>query len=258
MYKTAIAVRVGRTFQNGLTGSWRPGTDLGAPDYVKACLQHDCYVAALRQCGVEVVVLDASEDYPDSTFVEDVAVLTKECAIITNPKPKSRKGEVIRIKTVLGEYYSVIESVTCPGTLEGGDVLQIGDTFYIGISQRTNTDGAQQLSRVLTRYGYRVSIVPLGGMFHLKCLVSRLGENYITIAETFASNEAFAGYNKVIVDEDEAYCCNVLSINGRVLIPSGYPKTKQKIAKAGFSVIELDMSEFQKQDGSLTCLSLRF
>ncbi len=255
MYKKAIVSKIGRNFEEGLSGKFG---DLGKPNYQKALSQHEAYVQALEKCGLEVEVLDADEAYPDSTFVEDVAIVTDRFAVITNPEPESRNGEVARMEEVLKRHFSKLERIAEPGTLEGGDVLQIGNTFYVGISERTNENGAKQLAGILSKYGFQTIFVPISRAFHLKGLVSDLGDGYITVAGELVDHPAFDGYHKIIVDPDEAYACNVLRINEYVLIPKGYEKTKGKIVDAGFQVVELEMSEFQKQDGSLTCLSLKF
>ena len=137
MFSKAIVRNPCKNFINGLTTA-----NLGLPDYDLALIQHQEYVEALRKCGLEVIVLDADEDYPDSTFVEDTALLTPPCAIITNPGASSRKGETADIKNVLTEYYSKIENINDPGTVEAGDIMMVGDHFYIGLSRRTNTNGA--------------------------------------------------------------------------------------------------------------------
>jgi dimethylargininase len=255
VYKKAIVSKIDINFENGLSGKFG---DLGKPDFQKALQQHESYVRTLIQCGLDVHILEADAEYPDSTFVEDVAIVTDHFAVLTNPEPASRKGEIARMEEVLKGYFSQIEHIEAPSTLEGGDVLQIEHTFYIGISERTSQNGALQLSKILDRYGYQSVLLPISQSFHLKGLVSDLGDHYITLAGELIDNPAFDHYHKIIVDPDEAYACNVLRINGNVLIPKGYEKTRRKIIDAGFRVIELEMSEFQKQDGSLTCLSLKF
>jgi dimethylargininase len=232
--------------------------NLGRPDFMKAQEQHAAYVSALEKCGLEVLVLDADEDHPDSTFVEDVAVITKECAIMSNPLPPSRKGETRRMSKVLKGFRGEMHTITAPGNLEGGDVLQIDRDFYVGISGRTNEAGAQQLKDILSRHGYNVTFVPVRKVFHLKCAVSYLGDQCIAIAGELVGHEAFQHYKQLVVGDDELYACNSLRVNDFVLTPKGFNRTKDKLLEAGFSLMELDVSEFRKQDGGLTCLSLRF
>lgn len=140
MFTRAIVRTPGKSMVNGLTSA-----GLGLPDYEKALNQHADYVRALQSCGLDVLVLPVDEQYPDSTFVEDVALLTSACAIVTNPGAPSRKGETAEIKQVLGDFYTTIEEIQDPGTVEAGDIMMVGSHFYIGLSERTNAVGAQQL-----------------------------------------------------------------------------------------------------------------
>ncbi len=238
---------------NGLTTA-----NLGPPDYEKALLQHADYIKALEECGLEVVVLPPDERYPDSTFVEDVALLTKNCAIITNPGAPSRRGETADIKRVLMDFYSNIEEVQEPGTVEAGDIMMVGSHFYIGLSERTNEDGARQVIAYLEKYGLSGSVVRLEKMLHLKTGVAYLENNNLLACGEFLTKEEFQRFNILEVDEDESYAANCIWVNDVVLVPKGYPKTKRTIEKAGYAVREVDVSEFRKLDGGLSCLSLRF
>src|SRR5699024_4914460 len=136
-----------KSYVNGLTTS-----NLGKPDFNKAVEQHQQYVGALKKCGVKTIELEADEQFPDSTFVEDTAIVTEKCAIITNTGAESRNGEIIEMKGVLAEIYGTLEFIKAPGTLEGGDVLQVDHHFYIGISNRTNEAGAKQLKDILQKH----------------------------------------------------------------------------------------------------------
>ncbi|MEE8564129.1 MAG: arginine deiminase family protein, partial [Atribacterota bacterium] len=164
MIKNAIVRRPGHSLVNGITSA----PELGKPDYGLAIKQHDAYIEALKSCGVGVTVLKADERFPDSCFVEDVAVCTRKFAVITNPGASSRKGEEIEIIEVIKKYYNDIEYIEKPGTLEGGDVMMVKDHFYIGLSKRTNREGAEQLIKVLGKYGMSGSIVEMLEMLHLK------------------------------------------------------------------------------------------
>ena len=144
MLNQAILRSPGKSIIHGLTTA-----ELGTPNYEKAIIQHAEYARALKECGLEVLVLEADERYPDSTFIEDVALLTKNCAIITNPGAPSRRGETIAIKKIISDFYSNVEMVQLPGTVEAGDIMMVGSHFYIGLSQRTNTAGAQQIITIL-------------------------------------------------------------------------------------------------------------
>ncbi|MCP3740031.1 dimethylarginine dimethylaminohydrolase family protein [Rossellomorea sp. BNER] len=253
MFKQVIVKKPASSYVNGLTTS-----ELGKPDYEKALEQHENYIQALAKCGVEVKILSKSEDFPDSTFVEDTGVLTPTFAVISNPGADSRNGEAKDMNNVIKEFYDDIRYIKAPGTLDGGDVLQIEDHFYIGISDRTNEEGADQLKKILESSDYKATIVPLKKFFHLKTGISYLGNNHIVAAGEFIDHPDFEQYEKIIVSPDEEYCANCIRVNDYVIIPKGFEKTKKKINDAGYHTIELNMSEFQKQDGGLSCLSLRF
>ena len=231
---------------------------LGIPDYHKALDQHEAYVSALMDCGLDVKVLDADENFPDSTFVEDTALLTPHCAIIMNPGAISRRGEIEGMKKVIKDYYADIEEILLPGTVEAGDVMMLGNHFYIGISERTNLNGAEQLIRFLNKYGMSGSVIKLEKVLHLKTGLAYLENNNLVACGEFLTNPEFRKFNILEIPEDESYAANCVWINDHVLIPIGFPKAKQKIINARYSIKELDMSEFQKLDGGLSCLSLRF
>ncbi len=253
MFKTAIVRTPGKSMIRGLTSA-----ALGPPDYEKALLQHAAYIAALKECGLDVIVLEKDERYPDSTFVEDTALLTSDCAIITNPGAPSRRGEITEMKHVLKAYYSNIEEVREPATVDAGDIMMVGSDFYIGLSERTNEKGAQKVIEYLEKYDMRGITVPLQEVLHLKTGVAYLEQNNLLACGEFLSKEEFNGFNILEVDKDERYAANCLWVNGTVLIPKGYPKAKDMIKGAGYAVKELDVSEFKKLDGGLSCLSLRF
>jgi dimethylargininase len=252
-FRNAVVRTPGRSMVNGITSS-----RLGKPDHSLALEQHDAYVGALRSCGLEVHVLDADENYPDSTFVEDTALLTPHCAIITNPGAESRKGETASIRAALQPFYANIEEITSPGTVEGGDIMMVGDHYYIGLSDRTNPDGAAQVIAVLEKYGFSGSAVTFTGMLHLKTGLAYLENNTIAACAAIIAHPVFQQYQLLAITDEEAYAANCIWVNGAVLIPAGFPKTTAIIQKAGYPTIELNMSEFQKLDGGLSCLSLRF
>ncbi|WP_281255694.1 dimethylarginine dimethylaminohydrolase family protein [Desulfamplus magnetovallimortis] len=225
---------------NGITSA-----DLGQPDYEKALHQHEQYIKALEKCGVQVTVLEADEAYPDSTFIEDVALLTKSCAIITNPGALSRQGETESIKPILKDYFKNIEEITSPGTVEAGDIMMVGEHFYIGISDRTNEDGAQQMIAHLEKYGMSGSMDKLETVLHLKTGVSYLENNNLVATGEFLEKEEFQSFNLIEIEEDETYAANCIWVNGTVIIPAGYPKAQRSISEKGYPVIELDVSEFE-------------
>ncbi len=238
---------------HGLTNA-----QLGKPDYHKALAQHRGYIQALQECGLQVNILDADEKFPDSTFVEDTALLTAEVAIITNPGAPSRKGEIVEIQAEVAKFYSKIETINDPGTLDGGDIMMVGSHFYIGLSERTNEHGARQAIDILEKFGMHGSTVSLEKVLHLKTGLSYLEDNNLVVSGEFLEKPEFQQYNQLVIDKSEAYAANCVWINQRVLVPGGYPHSIRMIEKAGYSIIEVDMSEFQKLDGGLSCLSLRF
>ena len=253
MYKRAIVRIPCKNIVNGLTTA-----KLGKPDYEKAIEQHSRYIEALRELGLEVIVLKADENFPDSTFVEDTAVLTPDCAIICNPGAPSRKGEIFEITQVLEKYFEYIEQIKNPGTVDGGDILRIGTHYFIGISERTNSIGAQQFISILNRYNFSGATISLKQVLHLKSGAAYLEKNNLVVSGEFIEKPEFKNFNLIKIDEDEGYATNCIWINQKVLIAKGFPKTRSAIEKAGYKTIELDVSEFRKVDGGLSCLSLRF
>lgn len=254
MFKNAIVRRPGHSLVDGITSA----PELGKPDYGLAIKQHDAYIEALKSCGVGVIVLKADERFPDSCFVEDVAVCTKKFVMIAKPGALSRKGEEKEIIEVIKKYYNNIEYIKEPRTLEGGDVMMIKDHFYIGLSRRTNTEGAEQLIKVLGKYGMSGSIIEMSVMLHLKSGLAYLEDNVLLITGEFINNLEFKKFNKIVIDEEETYSANCIRVNDYVLVPAGYSKTKEKIKAAGFKAIVVDTSEYRKVNGGLSCLSLRF
>jgi len=253
MFKHALVKRPGKSMVDGITTA-----GLGQPDYELALRQHDRYIETLQSCGVEVIILEADEQYPDSVFIEDTAVLTEKCAVLTNPGAPPRQGEEKSVKKALEKYYTNIESIKPPGTLEGGDIMKAGNHFYIGISARTNEAGVAQLAKILKKYGYTSTNIPLKNVLHLKTGLAYLENNNLLAAGEFIHHPAFAKFNKIIIAEKESYSANCIWINGTVLVPLGFPVTKKSIRATGYRILEVDVSEFRKLDGGLSCLSLRF
>lgn len=253
VFKQAIVKRPCKNMVNGLTKA-----NLGKPDYKLAVKQHQEYIDVLKESGLEVIVLEADENYPDSVFVEDTALLTSHFAVITNPGAASRRGEIFEMNRVVENLFPIVESVSTPGILDAGDVMMVGDHFYIGLSERTNLFGANQLIGILARYGLIGSTVTLKDILHLKSGASYLENSNLLLINAFKKKPEFQNYNIIPVDDDESYAANSIWVNGKVLVPKGFPKTKLKVEQAGYSTIEVDVSEFQKLDGGLSCLSLRF
>lgn len=253
MFTKAIVKTPGESMRNGLSRS-----GLGQPDFSLALMQHQNYIRALEACGLEVIVLEADEALPDAVFVEDTAVVFEDCAVVTRPGAPTRRQETEAVEAELRKHVSRLEFISGDGLLDGGDVMCIGGTFYIGLSSRTNQKGADQLARIAGSYAYRSVQVPLGTMLHLKTGVNHLTANYLLVTGEFVGKDVFREYDQIIVPQDEAYAANSLWINGCVLVPAGFPRTRAKIDALGLPTLEVDVSEYRKLDGGLSCLSLRF
>jgi dimethylargininase len=253
MFKNAIVKTPSRSMINGITSA-----NLGQPNYAKALLQHKDYIQALLECGLKVTVIDADENFPDSTFVEDVALCTPHCAIITNPGAATRNQETQAMIPVIKQHYTQIEYIQGPGTIEAGDIMMVGDHYYIGLSERTNQHGANQMIAYLNQYGMQGSMVTMKDFLHLKTGVNYLENQNLLASGEFLDKPEFAKYNVSEIAEDEAYATNSVWVNDTVLTPKGFPKTKSIIENLGYKIREVDVSEFQKLDGGLSCLSLRF
>lgn len=256
MFQNVIVRTPSPSLVDGITSA----PELGKPDYKKALLQHENYIKALESCGVSVTILPPLDAFPDACFVEDTAVLTQKCAIISNPGAESRREESRHMVNTIKNFYSeaTIEYIKDPGHMEGGDIMMVGDHFYIGLSARTNREGANQLIAALKKYGYTGSIVPLREVLHLKTGLAYLENNNLLVAGEFVTSPEFEKYNKILIDASESYSANCIWVNGKVLVPEGYPQTEAKIRAAGYEVILVDTSEYRKLDGGLSCLSLRF
>jgi len=256
MFKNVIVRKPSKSLINGITSA----PELGKPDYELALKEHAKYVEALKKCGVQVTVLEALEQYPDSCFVEDPAVITRNGAIITNPARESRNGETKEILPVIKRFFSddKIEFIKAPGTLEGGDVMMVGDHFYVGRSARTNAEGIRQFFAILKKFGLSGSEVPLEHVLHLKTGVNYIENNNMLVSGEFITKPDFAKYNKIVIPENEAYAANCIWVNGTVIVPTGYPTVEKKVREAGYKVLLVDTSEYRKIDGGLSCLSLRF
>ena len=254
MFNNAIVRTPGRSIVEGLSDS----KTLGLPNYDQAIIQHQSYIDVLTKCGLDVLVLEPCEEYPDSTFVEDVALITPNCVIITRPGAPSRRGEVHEIEFVLKQKFNNIEAIEAPGTIEGGDIMMVGDHYYIGLSERTNIEGAKQIIQILKKYGMSGSTISLKKVLHLKTGLSYLEENNLVVCGEFINDSSLGGYNRIEIPEKESHAANCIWVNESVIIPLGYPTTKQRIKNAGYPVIETDVTEFQKLDGGLSCLSLRY
>ena len=256
MFRHAIVRPPGENFADGLTSA-----ELGKPDFAAALAQHHAYCEALEACGLELIRLPVDLEHPDSTFVEDTAVLTAHSAILARPGAATRMGEVAGVRDTIHRIYSTVHEIQAPGTLDGGDICEAGSHFFIGISHRTNEEGAQQLAGFLAADGFTSSTVDIRNMdsiLHLKSGIAYLENRDLVVMADMAGREEFAGYNLIPVPVEETYACNCVLVNDYVLIPAGFPLLTAELERRGYKTVALEMSEFRKMDGGLSCLSLRY
>jgi dimethylargininase len=252
MYIHAITRLPGENFADGLTTA-----NLGRPSYSLILQQHHAYRQALLSLGLDLIVLPIEPAYPDAYFVEDPAIITPNIAVITRLGAPSRRGEEITLEPFL-EYYRPVAHIAPPGSVDGGDVLMVGNHFFIGLSERTNVEGADQLAALLAGAGHTSETVSVLAGLHLKSGVNYVGNDTLLVTKTLADNPVFSKYKKILLDADDEYAANTLWVNDTLLMPSGFPKTHARLSQLGMNIIELDVSEVQKMDGGLTCMSLRF
>ncbi|STX51482.1 NG,NG-dimethylarginine dimethylaminohydrolase [Legionella busanensis] len=255
MYSQALVRSPTASMTQGLTSNQNP-----LPvSFDHALVQHQNYITALNSCGLEITTLPPLEHYPDACFVEDTALLTEKVAILTHPGALSRQGEVALIEPFIASFYQDrIEKIKAPGTVDAGDVLRVENHFYIGLSKRTNQHGADQLAAILTAFGFTSSTIELKEFLHLKSGVSYLGNNYLLVAGELINHPAWQSFNQIIVTAEETYAANSININNNIILPAGFKKTAQSLEELGFKTLTVDVSEFEKIDGGLSCLSLRF
>jgi len=253
--KRALLQAPSSSFAKGLTTA-----GLGTPDLALALAQHQRYRVALEACGIEVLYLEPDPDHPDACFVEDVAIVTERGFMLTRPGAPSRRGEVAAMAKELSQFQNRLPVIEAPGLLDGGDVCQAEDHFWIGLSTRTNVEGSRQLGAWLEGLGYTWSTVGMDGfnMLHLKSGLGYLGDGRVAVVDEFYEDAAFREYERVRVPPGERYAANCVRINDRVLIPSGHPEFEASLRRLGYNVLALDMSEFEKMDGGISCLSLRW
>jgi dimethylargininase len=222
-----------------------------------ARLQHGDYEHALTELGCQVVRLPEELYMPDSVFVEDVAIVLDEVAIITRPGAESRREEVRSISEVLRKYRT-LSAIKPPGTLEGGDVLKIGMAFYVGVTKRTNESGTQQLVDLVVPYGYEVVRVEVNGCLHLKSAVTHVGGDTLLINRAWVDVNPFQGKDFIDVHPDEPYAANALLVGNELIYPANFPKTHSRLLDRNYTAKVVDVSELQKAEGAVTCCSLIF
>lgn len=223
-----------------------------------AVRQHRAYVNVLREHGIEVIYLSPSTNFPDSVFIQDTAVVgaKSRTAVIARFGEVSRRGEEKEVKLLLQNMGYQISEVTEPGTLEGGDVLVTDfGVVFIGLTKRTNEVGIEQFKRVFKNVD--VVAVPVKEVLHLLSAINYLGNKTFAVVPEYIDVSYFKGFKLIRVPLDEAYAANMLYLGNRyVIMPAGYPKTAERLRKEGYRPVEVDVSEFWKCDGGVTCLSL--
>ena len=224
-----------------------------------AAAQHANYEQALRGAGFEVIRLPELPEHADGVFVEDVAVLLNDHAIVTRPGAPSRANEVDTTATALAQHFEVHRLRA--GNLDGGDVLRIGRTLHVGLSSRTSVDGIAALEEVVGPLGFAVAATKLSGILHLKSAATVAGHDaggklVLLYNRAAVDPSQFSGVELFAVDEDEADAANVLRAGEHIIMPAGYPKTAEYLSKRGFEVVEVDVSELEKAEAGVTCMSL--
>jgi dimethylargininase len=219
--------------------------------------QHAAYAFLLRSLGLDVVELPADPALPDCCFVEDVAVVLDEVALLTMPGAPSRRGEIAAVEEELARFRP-LERTPLPATLEGGDVLRVGRRLFVGRSPRTNEAGIARLAAVAEPLGYRVLPVTVTGCLHLKSAVTALDDERVLANPASVEMSAFTGLGVVPVAPEEPDAANVLRVSGLVVGHPGFPRTLDRLSALGYAVRLLDVSEFLKAEAALTCKSLLF
>ena len=219
--------------------------------------QHAEYERTLARLGVRIDHLPADDALADAVFVEDVGMMLDEIGIVTSPGAASRRAETESMALALSRYRPV-KRLTAPATLDGGDVVRVDRTLYVGLSSRTNAAGIDQLGALVSPLGYIVRAVPVQGALHLKTACTYAGRGVLLANPEWAAMHAFGDIDVLTVDEAEPWGASVLAIGDTLVMPASFPRTRAKLEARGFSVAAVDLSELQKAEGGPTCLSIVF
>ena len=252
MFTHAIVRTPGPDAADGLTTA-----GLGRADLPTLLRQHAAYVATLEELGLAITRLEPLPGHPDAYFVEDAALVFPELAVITRPGAPERRAEADAIAPAVAAFRT-LHRLTAPATLDGGDVLRMDRTVFVGLSERTNGEGAAQLTAILAPHGYTVVAIPVPEGLHFKSSITWAGGDALVLTAALAGRPELAGYRHLVVPAEESYAANVLWINGTLLMPMGFPRTQVMLEGLGLPLRALDQSEVRKMDGALTCMSLRF
>ncbi|RMH23178.1 MAG: dimethylargininase [Gemmatimonadetes bacterium] len=226
-------------------------------DVARACAQHRAYVETLESLGCSVACLPPADDLPDAVFVEDTVVVLPEVAVVTRPGHPSRRPEVEAVASVLAPHRRLVR-MQAPATLDGGDVLRVGRDLFVGRSTRTNDEGVRTLAATVEPLGYRVRDVELRDALHLKTAATAPSEGCLLLNPDWVDQRDFPGIECLEVDPAEPFGGCVLPLAGRVLVPASAPRTGAVLSRAGYATQALDISEFEKAEAGLTCLSVLF
>ncbi len=219
--------------------------------------QHGYYCETLMALGLSLIELPADDRFPDSCYVEDAAIVVGDLAVVSRPGAKARRGETKAVEAALKEHKH-IQRIAAPATLDGGDVLQIEDHLFVGLTRRTTATAVKQLQQVLSATDTEVVPVEVRDILHLKSACTYLGEGVLVWRPGHFPPEPFDRYETIDVPSREAHAANCLSVNGCVIVPAGAPLTREAIESAGFDTMEIDISESRKAGGGLTCSSIVF
>ena len=233
----------------------RSGNSTDPIDLALARAQHRAYRDALTELGLETTVLEADDRFPDCCYIEDPVMVVSDLAIFAPMQAESRRGEDEALRPVLGGVKTKHDLVA-PATLDGGDVVRIGKRLFVGITERTNSHAVEQLRALLG--GHTVVPVDVSGMLHLKSGCSCIGDDCVLLAPDYVDARPFVGMDITEVPREESYATNCLVVGDGVLVSAGYPRTQALLDQHGLRTIPLNMSEFRKGGGSLTCLSVLF
>lgn len=248
-YKNAFVKPPASSYAHALTSEAEPRP----VDLALARRQHFAYVTTLRALGLQVTELAPDDDFPDSCFVQDVALAIDGQLIVTRPGAESRRGEPDAMMDALRSTGLPIQRILAPATLDGGDVMITENAVYVGLSARTNADAVTQLQGMLR---HKVIGVPLTAGLHLLSSCSYLGDEKLLITEPLTHAPQLQGFEQFVISQEEAYAANVLVLGKHAVMPAGFPLTESQLQEAGLQTHALDMSEFEKRDGGVTCLSL--
>lgn len=226
-------------------------------DLERARQQHRAYEQALETAGCRVVRLPELADQPDAVFVEDAAIVLDEVAVLTRPGAPSRRPEVDAMSDALAPYRRTVR-ITDPATLDGGDVLRLGRTLYVGLTSRTSAEGVAQLRTLVTPFGYEVDVVEVAGALHLKTAVTQVGPHWILVNPAWVDADCFSGFDALVADPAEPFAANAVYVNGAVIHSTAFPRTQETLRAHGVQVIGVDASELAKAEGGVTCCSLLF